>query len=192
MGGDETIKVDIRVIAATHRDLQAMVNSGEFREDLWFRLNVFPITIPPLRARRNDIPALVQHLVQEKSQRLNLHQIPTLTPGAVDHLMAYHWPGNVRELDNVIERALIISDGRSLRFDELIGFGSQPMTSKARTTQSILTLDQVTARHIKDVLAQTDGKVHGPEGAAKLLGINSSTLRYRMDKLGIRYGRDAK
>ncbi|MEM7585664.1 MAG: sigma 54-interacting transcriptional regulator, partial [Acidobacteriota bacterium] len=110
VGGDDTIEVDIRVIAATHRDLQSMVREGDFREDLWFRLNVIPVTIPPLRARTYDIPALAEHLILEKAKRLNLSQLPTLKPGAIDQLMAYRWPGNVRELDNVIERAIIVSD----------------------------------------------------------------------------------
>ena len=190
VGGDETINVDIRVIAATHRDLQAMVRDGEFREDLWFRLNVIPITIPPLRARATDIPALAEHLIVEKVRRLNLSRSPTLTPNAVDQLMAYSWPGNVRELDNVIERALIIGDGSTLQFDELLS-GNAPKTEEGYS-ESIATLEQVNARHIKLVLDHTGGRVHGPEGAAKLLGINASTLRYRMDKLGIQYGRTAK
>ena len=190
VGGDETISVNIRVITATHRDLQAMVREGEFREDLWFRLNVFPITIPPLRARTNDIPALAEHLIHEKVRRLNLSKAPTLTPGAVDQLMAYAWPGNVRELDNIIERALIVGDGNTLRFDDMLS-GKQSNRQSA-APDKLATLEQVTARHIKFVLDHTEGKVHGPDGAAKLLGINPSTLRYRMDKLGIRYGRSAR
>lgn len=192
VGGDETIPVDIRVIAATHRDLQSMVRSGDFREDLWFRLNVFPMTIPPLRARRGDIPALAEYLIAQKTRRLNLTQLPRLSPAAVDQLMAYDWPGNVRELDNIIERALIVGGGRRLLFDGLLT-GHEPSEEPTATHAGrVETLDQAMARHIRFVLRKTGGKVHGPDGAAQLLGINSSTLRYRMNKLGIPYGRSAR
>ncbi|MEM9388374.1 MAG: sigma 54-interacting transcriptional regulator [Pseudomonadota bacterium] len=196
VGGDRTIDVDIRVIAATHRDLQAMVRERTFREDLWFRLNVFPITVPPLRARKNDIPALAEHLIHEKARRLNLSTVPMLTPHAVDQLMAYGWPGNVRELENVIERALIVGAGRgqALSFDELAPASPSAShdTRAPEGGERVLTLDEVSAIHIKQVLARTGGKVHGPDGAAALLGINSSTLRYRMNKLRIPFGRSAR
>ena len=107
VGGTKPIPVDIRVIAATHRNLKEMVSKNEFREDLWFRLNVFPITIPPLRERKEDIHALVQHFAERKSKELKFHTVPTLATGAIDRLKSYHWPGNVRELENVVERALI-------------------------------------------------------------------------------------
>ena len=193
VGGDDTIEVDIRVIAATHRDLQAMVRDGMFREDLWFRLNVFPIMIPPLRARTNDIPALAEHLIQEKTRRLNLTKVPALTPSAIEQLMAYQWPGNVRELDNIIERALILSGDGVLRFGGLsMPAATAPEPQGPVADKSTRTLDQVVAAHIADVLAQTGGKVHGSDGAAALLGVNASTLRYRMNKLGIPYGRTAR
>ena len=192
VGGDETLSVDIRVIAATHRDLQAMVKANQFREDLWYRLNVFPITIPPLRARTDDIPALAEHLVQEKARRLNLVRMPKLTPSVVDQLGEYSWPGNVRELENVIERAMIVSEGTELRIDGLLTPEElrRPSVSKDRSADEVLTLDQLAAQHIERVLQITSGKVHGNNGAAKLLGINPSTLRSRMDKLGIEYGRN--
>ena len=123
-------------------------------------------------------------------RRLNLSKSPTLTPGAVDQLIAYGWPGNVRELDNIIERALIVGDGNTLRFDDLLT--DKSTVRKLTSTAKLATLEQVTARHIRFVLDHTEGKVHGPDGAAELLGMNPSTLRYRMDKLGIRYGRSAK
>ncbi|MEM1437223.1 MAG: sigma 54-interacting transcriptional regulator, partial [Pseudomonadota bacterium] len=191
VGGDETRSVDIRVIAATHRDLRAMVADRTFREDLWYRLNVFPITIPPLRARTDDIPALAEHLIQEKARRLNLGRIPKLTPRAIDLLGRYAWPGNVRELENIIERAMIVSEGGELRIDGLLNVeGTTAPAKKPRAVKQVtLTLDQVAAQHIRAVLEQTAGKVHGPDGAAQLLGINPSTLRSRMDKLGIAYGR---
>ena len=192
VGGDETLSVDIRVIAATHRDLHAMVKGKQFREDLWYRLNVFPITIPPLRARTDDIPALAEHLVQQKARRLNLARIPKLTPRVLDLLGQYEWPGNVRELENILERAMIVSEGEELRIDDL---GTLEKPKKAnpkndRKDSEILTLDQLATHHIQRVLKATSGKVHGQDGAAKLLGINPSTLRSRMDKLGIEYGRN--
>ena len=193
VGGDETLPIDVRVIAATHRDLQAMVREGKFREDLWFRLNVFPITVPPLRARTDDIPALTEFLVNEKTGRLNLQHPPKLTPAAIDQLMQYDWPGNVRELDNVIERALILSDGETLRFDSLRkeNHDLQGKTNTPAEQTTMKTLDQIVALHIQQVLQATGGRVHGQNGAASILGVNPSTLRSRMDKLGIRYGRDS-
>ena len=192
VGGDETLAIDVRVVAATHRDLHKMVKEGDFREDLWFRLNVFPITVPPLRARADDIPALTEYLVNEKAGRLDMHTPPRLTPGAIDQLMQYHWPGNVRELDNIIERALILSDGQTLHFDNLQrdpGSSAQ-VTQEGRSDSAFMTLDQIAAQHIQRVLNATGGKVHGENGAANILGVNPSTLRSRMNKLGVRYGRD--
>ena len=122
LGGAKTISLDIRIIAATNRNLESMVKNKQFREDLWFRLNVFPILVPPLRDRTNDIPALVRHLIERKAKELKLSDTPDLAPGGIETLMAYDWPGNVRELENVIERALILHRGASLHFDELGAF----------------------------------------------------------------------
>ena len=192
VGGSESVSVDIRVIAATHRDLPGMVRDKQFREDLLFRLNVFPITVPPLRERNEDIPALVRHFIEEKTRDLRLHSPPKLAPGSIDTLMAYHWPGNVRELENVVERALILHQDGELRFDRFVpSRGSAGQTAVPAGEQDTLTLDEMMARHIRRVLAKTGGRVHGPEGAAKLLGINASTLRNRMNRLGIPYGRRA-
>ena len=119
MGGTERIPVDIRIIAATNKNLPAMVRTGRFREDLWFRLNVFPIAVPPLRDRPSDIPALVQHFIERKAGELKIGETPRLAPGAIDDLMAYDWPGNVRELENLVERAMILHRGEPLRFDDL-------------------------------------------------------------------------
>ena len=193
VGGTESIKVDIRIIAATHRDLEAMLTEGRFREDLYFRLQVFPIAIPPLRERIGDIPALLQHFMQRKSREMKLASIPTLAPGAIDQLMAYHWPGNVRELENSVERALIQSRGEPLTFPDLQRSGSRrtevaPIPSEGES----LNLDLATARHIRRVLETTGGKVEGAWGAAELLGVNPGTLRHRMRKLGIPFGRNAK
>jgi formate hydrogenlyase transcriptional activator len=190
IGGADRIPVDIRIIAATNQKLEAMVQAGRFREDLWFRLNVFPIVVPPLRERTDDIPALVQHFIERKAGELKIPDTPQLAPGAIDDLMAYRWPGNVRELENLVERAMILHREEPLSFDELATPPlRQPSAPEPATGEGPLDLDSVTARHIRNVLAMTDGKVHGPGGAAELLGLNSSTLRYRMNKLGIPYGR---
>jgi transcriptional regulator with GAF, ATPase, and Fis domain len=190
VGGSESIPVDIRIIAATHRNLEEMVKANQFREDLWFRLNVFPIRIPPLKERKEDIPALIHHFIVHKSQELRLPKPPTLEQGAIDRLMAYPWPGNVRELENVIERAMILDKNGPLRFDHLLTLSEERETplSHGQENES-LKLDEVVSRHITYALKKTGGKVHGRGGAAALLGINPSTLRNRMDRLGISYGR---
>ncbi|MCP4579784.1 MAG: hypothetical protein GY846_26230 [Deltaproteobacteria bacterium] len=190
VGGTKTIPVDIRIIAATHRNLEQLVEKGEFREDLWFRLNVFPIIIPPLRQRKSDIPELVGHFLKRKSRELNYHDIPPISPGAVDRLMDYPWKGNVRELENMVERALIQHSDGSLSFDRFIFSQAAETPALSGTNGRILKLDEVDARHIHFVLETTHGKINGSGGAAELLGIHPSTLRHRMDKLGIRYGRE--
>jgi len=188
VGGDKTIHLDIRVIAATNRNLQELVNKELFREDLWFRLNVFPIWLPPLRERRADIPALLQHFIGQKSRELKLSSIPVISPDSMDLLMDYHWPGNVRELQNVVERALIINPRGPLNFDHILpstvdqksyNIGSQEIKPEK--------LDTIISTHIRKVLSKTKGKIHGPGGAAELLGINASTLRNRMNNLKIKY-----
>ncbi len=192
VGGTERIAVDIRIIAATNKDLFKEVNARRFREDLWFRINVFPIVVPPLRKRSSDIPALVQHFVDRKTKQLNISP-PSLVDGAIDQLMAYHWPGNVRELENVVERALILHRGEPLRFDGLVVAPSlgtaQTSTVAVRPT---LVLDRVIARHIATVLEMTGGKIHGPGGAGELLGMNPNTLRYKMKKLNIPFRKDKR
>ncbi|MCP4751042.1 MAG: sigma-54-dependent Fis family transcriptional regulator, partial [Proteobacteria bacterium] len=186
VGGIKAIPVDIRIIAATHRNLREMVRTKEFREDLWFRLNVFPITIPPLRDRTADIPALLRHFLDVKSRELNLAAVPEITPGAIDRLMAYSWPGNVRELENVVERALILSRDGRLKFGNL---GEEPVEKK--TTQppdsstELSSLDETVKNHILKALTAAKGKIHGKGGAADLIGINPNTLRSKMRKLGI-------
>lgn len=192
VGGTEPIKVDIRIIAATNRHLEKMVALGQFREDLYFRLNVFPIEIPPLRERKADIPALVQHFMLKKAREMGLTQIPTLAPSAIDRLLNYHWPGNVRELQNAVERALILSQGKPLTFEDLTpsfigGQKSAPYTHQLGDVP--LSLNQVITNHIVQVLKMTNGRVGGNNGAAQLLEINPSTLRKKMKKLGIPFGR---
>lgn len=191
VGGTRPIKTDLRVIAATHRNLEAMVREGRFREDLYFRLRVFPIVIPPLRDRMADIPVLVHHFIQKKSRELGLPVVSTLAPGAIDRLMEYHWPGNVRELENAVERAIILSQGKPLTWHDLVPAGRDDKNEVYPEADEGLTLDQVNARHIRRVLAMTRGRIEGDQGAAKILGLNPSTLRNRMKKLGIPFGRRA-
>ena len=190
VGGTNSISVDIRLLAATNRNLEEMVKAKQFREDLWFRLNVFPIRVPPLRERKGDIPALVHHFIKRKSLELRLPAPPPLAPGVIDRLMAYHWPGNVRELENVIERALILSKGQDLSFDDLaVGKPKDGLQTCVEAQGASLKVNELTSQHIRSVLEMTLGKVHGKGGAADVLGINPSTLRNRMNHLGIPYGR---
>jgi transcriptional regulator with GAF, ATPase, and Fis domain len=193
VGGTETIQVDIRVIAATHRNLDKMLAEGRFREDIYFRLRVFPIIIPPLRQRPEDIPVLVQHFIQKKSREMKRLKTPSLAPGALDRLMRYNWPGNVRELENAVERELIVSRGSQLSFDDP---GTKPQTVtpgppglNTGAALDTLELDAVMSRHISQVLALCHGRVEGENGAARLLNIQPSTLRKRMTKLKIPFGR---
>ena len=194
VGGTESIKVDIRVIAATHRDMEKMVKDGKLREDLYFRLKVFPIDIPPLRVRKGDIPSLVQHFMLNKSREMGLKGMPTLAPKALDRLIEYEWPGNVRELENAVERALILSRGKPLLFDSIQAPSKTwpyrgPETETEPEIEGPLSLDEIMSGHINKVLAMTGGRVGGEQGAASLLQINASTLRKRMRKLGIPFGR---
>ena len=185
VGGSKTISLDIRIIAATNRKLEEMVAMGHFREDLWFRLNVFQIWIPPLRQRKADIPALLNHFILRKSKELKLPQIPAITPGQVDLLMDYAWPGNIRELQNVVERALILNPSGPLTFQN-ISFKVQKQTQQVNSgNPKVEKLDAVMRRHILLALAQSNGKIHGRDGAAEMLGIHPNTLRSRMKKLGI-------
>ena len=192
VGGTARIPVDIRIITATNKDLAAMVRAGRFREDLWFRLNVFPIQVPPLRDRKSDIPALMQHFIERKAGELKIGETPQLAPGAIDRLIAYDWPGNVRELENLVERAMILRHrGEPLTFDELaVPAPGAPEPSPA--DGEALELDAVVAAHIRRVLGQTGGKIHGPGGAGELLGVNPNTLRHRMRKLGIPFRKDLR
>ena len=186
VGGVKTITLDIRIIAATNRNLSEMVREYTFREDLWFRLNVFPIMIPPLRQRKSDIPALLQYFIAQKVKELKLPSLPKVVPESMDLLMAYNWPGNVRELENIVERALILNPTGPLTFDQLNFTMESPGSSDDFLTETD-NLNEMISRHIQKVLDKTGGKIHGPDGAAERLGINANTLRNRMDKLGMKY-----
>jgi chemotaxis protein methyltransferase CheR len=179
LGSSGTIKVDVRVIAATNRNLEQEVRRGRFREDLWYRLSIFPITVPPLRERVEDIALLVDFFVDKISKRLgkSIESIPT---SVMNILQDYHWPGNVRELENVLERAIINSSGPKLRLVDELKKQDKDLTSTKKT------LAQVERDHIVRVLEQTNWKVSGQDGAAEILGLNRSTLRARIRKLGIR------
>jgi len=192
VGGTNFIPVDIRIISATHRNIEGMITSGRFREDLWFRLNVFPITIPPLRQRREDIPALVHHFIDRKSTELKLMERPVLASGAIDRLIAYDWPGNVRELENMIERALIQHRGGVLSFETFLPLsvsGGREVVKDGGQNRALPSLDEINARHMRRALKMAGGKINGPGGAAQILGLHPNTLRKRMNKLGIPFGR---
>ncbi len=192
VGGTTSVDLDIRIISATHRNMEEMVASGKFREDLWFRLNVFPIMIPPLRQRKEDIPALVHHFIQRKCSELKLTEKPTLAPNAIDMLIAHDWPGNVRELQNMIERALIQYRGGVLSFEKLLPLspsGIPRAVQDAGRGRVVLSLEEINTKHIKEALEKAEGKINGPGGAAQILRIHPNTLRKRMSKLGIPYGR---
>jgi len=212
VGGQQQLAVDVRIIAATHRDLPAMVATGTFREDLWYRVAVFPIRLPPLRERPEDIPALARHFALKAARRFGTPpRIPT--PEDVRLLLGYSWPGNVRELASVIDRATILGDGRYLAVRPALGLqpasspatgadaarGSAPaarasvaaagavpaVPAGAAEGEDFATLDAAMAEHIRAALARVGGRIEGPRGAARLLGINPHTLRARMRKLGI-------
>ena len=177
LGSPKTIKIDVRVIAATSRDLQQAVRDGKFREDLFFRLNVFPITIPPLRERREDIPPLVWHFVNELSQRMG-RSIESIQGSTMEAFKSYHWPGNVRELRNVIERFLITSTNTVLR-------GTLPAVETAAVSASGHTFEEVERNHILRVMDMVGWRVRGEGGAAQVLKMKPTTLESRMQKLGI-------
>ncbi len=195
VGGAKPVEVDVRIIAATHRDLKSLVREGKFRQDLFYRLNVFPITIPALRDRNEDIPEFVQHFIDCKVKELSLPRRPEVSLQALQGLMQYKWPGNVRELENTVERELIrhSADNSPLQFEDILAALSDSehkatMALDAAVDASCLSLDRMIKNHIKKVLSLTNGKVQGNAGAAALLELNPSTLRHRMRKLGIGFG----
>jgi len=193
VGSQETVRVDVRIITATHQDLTAMVRRGLFREDLWYRIAVFPILVPPLRERPEDIPALAIHCSERAAIRFGL---PVRTPDAqeLELLVAYQWPGNVRELAAVIDRAAILGNGRRLEVEAALGSaGSRTRAEAPRAAPvderpgriPILPFDDAVRRHVEAALRATRGRIEGPAGAALALGVNPHTLRGRMRRLGI-------
>jgi formate hydrogenlyase transcriptional activator len=184
VGGHEPIPVDVRVIAATHRDLEGMLAEGRFRDDLYFRLNVFPIRVPPLRERREDIPDLVRHFLLRFGQRLN-RAVARVSPATLELLTGYHWPGNVRELENLVERALIVITGEVLEVDPN---WLRPRAPGNPAGDAHAGLAGVERRTILEALERSGGKIYGPGGAAAALGLKPTTLYGKMRKLGIAKG----
>lgn len=185
LGNPTTMKVNVRVIAATNRHLEQAVKAGEFREDLYYRLNVFPINSPPLRERKEDIPVLVSHFLKKFAVKTG-KAIETISKQAMQQLQAYHWPGNVRELENVIERGVILSHGPVLELADIPELRRSPCEA---VSSSSATLEEVERSHILRVLENTKGVIEGPKGAATILGLRPSTLRSRLQKLGLKITR---
>ena len=180
VGGSRTIKVDVRVIAATNRDLKKALQEGKFRPDLFYRLNVFPISIPTLRERKEDIPLLARYFAVKYGTKLD-KKIETIPKKTMDILLSYSWPGNIRELENVVERAVILTQSNVINVDEsILGLESATQTTGSKA------LEDIERKHILSVLEETDWIIDGKRGAASILGMNPSTLRSRMQKLGIR------
>ncbi len=193
VGGQRTLSVDVRVVTATHRDLEDMVREGRFREDLWYRISVFPIPLPPLRTRREDIPALAAHFAWRAGKRIG--GAPLVPSSAdVELLLEYDWPGNVRELAAVVERAAILGDGRTLDVAGALGARSDRVQCTDHPRQAALpaefpSLDQIITQHVEAALSRTRGRIEGPGGAGALLGVNPHTLRSRMRRLGLDWRR---
>ena len=197
VGGEQVIEVDVRIVAATNRDLDKSMEDGTFRSDLFFRLNVVAIPLPPLRERREDLPPLIRHFLQMKSREASL-QLRNFTPEALDHLIAYDWPGNVRELEHAIERALVLADGEFLDVGDLPAkiTSAAPRTPVSR--ESTISLgDSVQARTLNDAVDQLEHRLithallqadHNQTRAAEILGTTRRILKYKMDKLGIEEG----
>lgn len=184
IGSTRTIQVDVRVVAATNQDLAQMVQDRRFRADLFYRLNVFPIMLPPLRERRDDIPLLVRHFASKFAQRMH-KEVHHISGEFMEILRLHDWPGNVRELQNLVERAVVMSTGPELRL------APQELKHlvKHSTPSAVRTLADVEKNHILDVLRQANGVIGGRDGAAARLGIARTTLLYRMQKLGIAQGK---
>src|SRR4051812_39953043 len=197
VGGERPVHVHVRIVAATHRDLPAMVERQAFREDLYYRLAVFPIVIPPLRDRPSDIRAFAEYFAERAANRFGVKPV-AVSPEDVRILAAYTWPGNVREMNAVMDRAVLIGQGRTLDVAAALGHagpsatpGTTALTREAPSPEpsTIEPLDVIVSRHIQAALRATDGRVEGPHGAARLLKINPHTLRARMRKLEIDWGR---
>jgi formate hydrogenlyase transcriptional activator len=212
VGSSRTVRVDVRVIAATNRDLHEALRAGRFRADLFYRLSVFPIMVPPLRDRRSDIPQLVTFLLARFAKRFG-KQVGAISPGTMERLVSYPWPGNIRELQNVIERAVVLCEGPILELDrdlapvtEAAGQAREPDTSSESAgpvirrerpgqaasdsaSSDLVTLEEAERRHILAALERTGGVIHGPRGAARILDLHPNTLRSRMERLGITYTR---
>jgi transcriptional regulator with GAF, ATPase, and Fis domain len=181
LGSTKTVKVNVRVIAATSRDLKTEVREGRFREDLFYRLNVFPISVPPLRQRTEDIPLLAQYFTEKYAQKMS-KPIESIPKSAIKAFLGYDWPGNVRELEHVIERGVIITSGRSLKLADPL----KSSLSVDKKDEPLKDLASMERQHILKVLQETGWRIEGSSGAASILKLHPSTLRFRIKKLGIR------
>jgi transcriptional regulator with GAF, ATPase, and Fis domain len=193
VGGSRPLEVDVRIVAATHRDLGAMVRTGQFREDLWYRINVFMIRLPPLRERIGDIAPLADHFAAKAGQRFGATVALRVAPADLGLLERYEWPGNVRELAAVMERATILGEGKRLDVARALGVkpdDSGPSNGSAPASGEFPSLDDAIRTHIERALEKSHGRIDGPKGAAKLLAIHPNTLRSRMEKLGMRIRRE--
>lgn len=193
VGGERPVRVDVRIVAATHRDLPGMVEKQTFREDLYYRLSVFPIVIPPLRDRPADIRAFAEYFAERAANRFGLRPVP-VSDADVQRLAEYQWPGNVREMAAVMDRAVLVGQGRTLNVSAALGQGTMtagpaPSRSTDAPARHVAPLDDVIRGHIETALAATGGRIEGPHGAARLLRINPHTLRARMRKLRIDWRR---
>jgi len=178
LGSSQTVKVDVRIIATTNRNLEEEVRQGRFRQDLFYRLNVFPITVPPLRLRKDDIPLMVQAFMERYSRKLG-KQITKIKDETIKMLQNYPWPGNVRELESIIERAVILCSGPVLHLADKLEISSPAISSAMRT------LEDTERSQIIKILTETNWRIEGKDGAAAILGIHPSTLRARLHKLEI-------
>ena len=195
VGGKESIKADVRIISATHRNLEELVKKGSFREDLFFRINVFPVTVPPLRHRKEDIPDYVKFFIDKKRVELNIPVKPEILKVGLEALKLHDWPGNIRELENCVERELIkiIGTGENvLKFNSFLNDMVSVLEKREQykdDSNYLLTADELFKIHVKKVLKKTKGRIQGEDGAAHILGLNPSTLRNRLRKYNIPFGR---
>jgi len=184
LGSTRTIRTNVRLVAATNRDLEGMVANREFRSDLYYRLNVFPIISPPLRDRLEDVPLLVRYFAQKLSRRMN-KQIETIPQGTLDAMMRYRWPGNIRELENFVERAVILTKGTTLNAPVSELERETPFADLGSDNSKPATMEDAEREHILSTLRATNWTIGGPNGAAAILGMKRTTLQSRMKKLGI-------
>ena len=190
IGGRSTIKIDVRIIAATNRDLEKEMAEGRFRSDLYYRLNIFPITLPPLRERKEDIPLLALHFIQRYAKKAG-RKITTLHNRVMQQLVSYNWPGNIRELEHLVERSILLTTGSTLSYIQLPNQRRQAIPSTTADEFIIKTIDENERDYILKTLKYCNGKVGGESGAAHLLGVPTSTLNSKMKRLGIYKGHHA-
>ena len=181
VGGTKTISINVRIIAATNRNLEQAIQNGDFREDLFYRLNVFPIICPPLRKRKEDIPLLAKHFLKKYESNIG-RTISSIPKKSMNKLMSYDYPGNIRELENIIERYMITSDGNILDLDN---WHLNPITLPNKNDKEFLSLDEMEKQHIQEALKLSNGKIFGTDGAAIKLGVNPKTLSWKIKKIGI-------